>query len=180
MRDVGCAPYYGLILETLLAAIQPDTAVGEAPELPRYEALKPEGSTADVDYWTSKDVRPTTKSHVNYVVADTVKWEQQAAYRIDTHARVEAFVKNAGLGFTIPYLHDGQPHDYIPDFIVRFNTPNPEYLILETKGYDELEDVKRQATERWVSAVNADGKYGTWRYRIAKKMEDVSYLLMEA
>jgi type III restriction enzyme len=179
LRDVGCAPYYGLILETLLAAVQPDSSAGEAPELPRYEALKPEGSTADVDYWTSKDVRPTTKSHVNYVVADTVKWEQQAAYRIDSHARVEAFVKNAGLGFTIPYLHDGQPHDYVPDFIVRFNTSGPEYLILETKGYDDLEDVKRQAAERWVAAVNADGKYGTWRYSVAKKMEDVSYILSE-
>ncbi|HEV2644305.1 MAG TPA: hypothetical protein VGT98_16460, partial [Candidatus Elarobacter sp.] len=180
IRDAGCAPYYGLILERLLLAIQPDTAVGEAPELPRYEALRPVGSTAEVDYWTSKDVRQTTRSHVNYVVADTAKWEQQAAYRIDTHARVDAFVKNAGLGFTIPYLHDGQPHDYIPDFIIRFKGDRPTYLILETKGYDELEDVKRQAAERWIAAVNADGKHGSWRYRVAKKMEDVSYLLSEA
>ena len=47
------------------------------------------------------------------------KWEQSAAYIIDTHPAVEAFVKNAGLGFAIPYLHNGQPHDYVPDFIVR-------------------------------------------------------------
>ena len=33
----------------------------------------------------------------------------------------------------------------------------PSFLILETRGYDELEEVKRQAAERWVTAVNADG-----------------------
>ena len=34
-------------------------------------------------------------------------------------------------------------------------------LILETKGgRDEVADVKAQAAERWVAAVNADGRYG--------------------
>ena len=28
------------------------------------------------------------------------------------HDTVDAFVKNAGLGFAIPYLHNGQMHDY--------------------------------------------------------------------
>ena len=35
---------------------------------------------------------------------------------------VDAFVKNAGLDFAIPYLHNGQMHDYMPDFIVQLNT----------------------------------------------------------
>jgi type III restriction enzyme len=30
------------------------------------------------------------------------------------------------------------------------------YLILETKGFDELADVKSAAAQRWVTAVNAD------------------------
>ena len=75
-------------------------------------------------------------------------------------------MKNAGLGFAIPYLHNGQLHDYVPDFIVRLKTDPPRHLILETKGYDPLEEVKRAAAERWVAAVNADGtlpkrKFGT-------------------
>ena len=53
-------------------------------------------------------------------------------------------MKNAGLGFAIPYLHNGQPHDYVPDFIIRLKTEPPRYLILETKGYDPLEEVKRR------------------------------------
>ena len=85
-------------------------------ELPRYEARRGPGSNAEVDFWTSRDVREVERSHVNYVVADTAKWEQSATYVIDTHSAVEAFVKNAGLGFAIPYLHNGQLHDYMPDF----------------------------------------------------------------
>lgn len=180
IRDTGCAPYYGIILERLLAGIRPDTSAGEAPELPRYEALRPWGSTGDVDYWTSKNVYPIRRSHVHYVVADTARWEQQATYYIDRHERVLSFVKNAGLGFTIPYLHDGQPHDYLPDFIIRIAGDGERYLILETKGYDQLEDVKRQAAERWVAAVNAAGDHGRWSYRVARQMADVSYILTVA
>jgi hypothetical protein len=34
------------------------------------------------------------------------------------------------------------------------------HVILETKGFDPLEEVKRAAAERWVAAVNADGNCG--------------------
>jgi hypothetical protein len=33
------------------------------------------------------------------------------------------------------------------------------YLVLETKGFDDLADVKAAAAERWVAAVNADGQH---------------------
>jgi type III restriction enzyme len=112
-------------------------------------------------------------SHVNYLVPDTAKWEQSAGYLIDTHAAVAAFVKNAGLGFAIPYLHNGQMHDYMPDFIVRLKTDPRVHLILETKGFDPLEEVKRAAADRWVAAVNADGTYGIWSYALAKRATEV-------
>ena len=94
--------------------------------------------------------------------------------------RVAAFVKNPGLGFAIPYLHNGQAHDYVPDFIVRLKTDPPIHLILETKGFDPLEDVKRAAAERWVAAVNADGSYGRWRYALAKKTTEVNKIVEAA
>jgi type III restriction enzyme len=132
-----------------------------------------EGSTADVDTWTSKDVRETTRSHVNYVVADTRQWEQAAAYILDTHPRVESFVKNAGLGFGIPYLHNGQMHDYVPDFLVRLKDVEETTIILETKGFDPLAEVKASAAARWVSAVNAEGSHGQWRYELARNVSSV-------
>jgi type III restriction enzyme len=117
---------------------------------------------------------------VNYVVPDTKRWEQSAAYYIDKHKAVHSFAKNAGLGFAIPYLNNGQMHDYMPDFIIRLKKDSPSYMILETKGYDLLEAVKRAAAERWVSAVNADGSHGVWAYRMVKKTTDVSEVITAA
>jgi type III restriction enzyme len=50
-------------------------------------------------------------------------------------------------------------------------------LVLETKGHDDLEDVKTQAAERWVRAVNAEGSFGEWRYEISHAMNEVPRLL---
>jgi len=93
---------------------------------------------------------------------------------------VDAFAKNAGLGFAIPYLPSGQMRDYMPDFIIRLKTNPPIHLILETKGYDPKEEVKRAAAERWVSAVNAEGSCGRWAYTIVKKTTDVSKAITQA
>ena len=101
-RSCSCRRTTGWAIERLSEAIRPDTSQGEAPEVPRYEPSREAGSSADVDFPTTRDVREVLKSHVNYVVADTKRWEQSAAYILDTHPEVEAFVKNAGLGFASP------------------------------------------------------------------------------
>ena len=177
LRDIHFAPYYGWLVEVLVESIRPDSANGESPEIPRLESSRGPGSTSEVDFWTSREVREVNKSHVNYVVADTKVWEQTAAYYIDTHKGVRAFVKNAGLGFAIPYLHNGQMHDYQPDFIIRLETDAEQYLILETKGYDPLKELKEAAALRWCSAVNSQGGFGHWSFVITDRMDRVRTLL---
>lgn len=177
IRDAFMSPYYGWIVERLTQAIVPDASAGEVPELPRYEARRGAGSTAEVDFWTSRDVREVARSHVNFVVADTKRWEQSAAYLIDTHPGTAAFVKNAGLGFAVPYIHSGQTHDYVPDFIIRLEGETERYLILETKGFDELKEIKKAAADRWVNAVNAEGSFGRWKFEMVQHPTDISAAL---
>ena len=58
-------------------------------------------------------------------------------------------------------------HDYMPDFIVASESESPAHQILETKGFDEREEVKRAAAERWVAAVNTESasEHGSTRRR---------------
>ena len=178
--DAFLSPWYGLLVERLSAAIRPDDECGEDAEIPRYETGRAPGTTADVDFETRREPYPVIKSHVNAVVPDTAKWEQSAAYRLDTHDLVYSFAKNAGLGFAIPYLHNGEQHEYVPDFIVRLTGDEPRHLILETKGYDPLKEVKAQAAERWVRAVNAEGSFGEWSYEMVSDLNKIEDRITQA
>ncbi|MDZ4344603.1 MAG: hypothetical protein U1E51_19450 [Candidatus Binatia bacterium] len=93
---------------------------------------------------------------------------------------VDGSVKNAGVGFAIPYLHNGQPHDYVPDFIVTLKTAPPMHLVLETKGFNPLAETKAGATKRWVDAVTADGTYGKWAYAMVRQMSEVNEAVTKA
>jgi type III restriction enzyme len=83
----------------------------------------------------------------------------------------------AGLGFAIPYLHNGQMHDYMPDFIVRLRTDPYIHVIVETKGYDPLAEIKAAPADRWVKAVNAEGSFGQWRYAMARRTTEVPTII---
>lgn len=100
----------------------------------------------------------------------------------DLFHRYPPFVKTMGLGFAIPYVHNGQAHNYVPEFLVLLKTDraHPLHLILETKGLDPLEPVKRATAKCWVKAVNTDGQLEEWRYAVARKPSEVTECLQRA
>jgi type III restriction enzyme len=129
------------------------------------------GSTRTVDFDTSKRVMPTSpeRCHVSDVVADS-GWEHTVAERLEEMDEVCAYVKNDHLGFVIPYTHEGQPHEFVPDFIVRIDDGHSHddllNLIVEVSG--QALDTKKAKCEAartlWVPAVNNLGEFGRWRF----------------
>lgn len=132
------------------------------------DPYNPTGSTADVNFNTSKADRywpRADRSHVNWILLDS-DWEEQLAQAIEDHPRVAAYAKNHNLGLKIPYLCEGEPRTYLPDFLVRLDTPDPLTLLLEVKGYRGHDAMLKAETTRtrWIPAVNAMGTHGRWAF----------------
>ncbi|MBE0546262.1 MAG: hypothetical protein IH627_01130 [Rubrivivax sp.] len=84
---------------------------------------------------------------------------------------VESYVKNAFLGFDVPYVDKtGAERHYLPDFICRVRTPGGELfnLIVEITGFAKDKAEKRWfVLNRWLPAVNGQrDKLGLlpWRF----------------
>jgi type III restriction enzyme len=133
------------------------------PVLAPYDTV---GSTRYVDFLTTRPVQETVKSHVNYVVADTEEWEQGVAKKLEQMDKVQAYVKNQNLGFTIPYEHQGVARHYMPDFLTKIEMPDRSTLNLLIEVTGKKDDKKmmkvKTAREFWVPAVNNDGRFGQW------------------
>jgi type III restriction enzyme len=129
------------------------------------------GSTDVVDFDTTKPVRQTDPDQcaVNYTVADS-RWEHRMDVTFEEIPEVLRYVKNQGLGFTIPYSLDGQPKSYYPDFLVDVDdgrdSDDPLHLIVEVSGErDRMKQIKVDtARTLWVPAVNNAGRFGRWRF----------------
>lgn len=164
---------------------------GSERVLPIFNYYNKFGSTRHVNGNTSKPVErlyATTRSHVNYVVADTDTWEQIAAKTLEElNPMVESYAKNAFLGFTIPYVADGKDRLYYPDFIARCKRRDGKRLnlIIEITGMAKDKAMKKDyVLTRWLPAVNGvRGKYGydEWRFiEVAGDIRDIKNQLIAA
>ncbi len=149
-----------------------DSQTGKAslkPILRPYDTL---GSTRYVEFDTTRPVYATSpdKCHISHVVADTGSWEQKLAATLEDMDEVIRYVKNHNLGFTIPYMFNGEEKHYHPDFIAIIDDGNgsddPLQLIIEVTGEKKKDKAAKVSTARtlWVPAVNNHGGYGRWDF----------------
>lgn len=160
--------------------------------LPVLRRFDPEGSTNDVRYITRKVVMdpPPVKSPLNHVVLDGLRgnsWEEHLAGLLEADPRVKSYVKNERLGFTIPYVHQGRSHEYVPDFLVRLETEPGDVertLIVEVSGSLKSPGPTKAkadtARNQWCAAVNNDGRWGRWGYVEVHNPADELHILSEA
>ncbi len=160
--------YFSGAISKIKQAIDSENLAGSKdkkilPVLAPYDMI---GSTRYVDFPTTKSVQGTSKSHVNYVVADTEEWEQGVAKKLELMLEVLSYVKNQSLGFTIPYEYQGIARQYFPDFICKVKLPDRLILnlLIEVTGKkDDKKAIKiKTARDLWIPAINNDGRFGRW------------------
>ena len=116
--------------ERITAAIT-RAEIGERPVKAVLDPYNPVGSTAYVNFSTSKTDRWETDSrrcHINWVILDS-DWEAEFCRVAESHPRVKAYVKNHNLGLDVPYRYGSDTRTYLPDFIV---------LVDDGHGEDDL------------------------------------------
>jgi type III restriction enzyme len=157
------------VYQGIVAAQSDGVAVAEAQRIyPRLRGFDPIGSTSSIAFDTTKPTYKAVRSHVNRVVCDS-GWEATVAELLEHAPEVISYVKNQGLGFSIPYVFYGQPHRYEPDFLVRWRpAPHEEPLtvVLEVSGRDDPMKAAKvgAATTLWIPAVNNLHEFGRWIY----------------
>jgi type III restriction enzyme len=165
--ELGLDKYVQRVVERLRDGIVPDDSEGEAPLMPIANRYKPIGSTAEVDFKTTRPCYATMKSHIDQVVPDNLVWESSSAFRLESSDAVQFYARNDHMGLTIPYEHDGNNHSYEPDFLVRLS--NGVTVVLEVKGYeDDQAKAKHTAAKRWVEAVNNWGQLQRWAFHVCR------------
>ena len=94
-------------------------ATDEKRLLPVLNRFKRTLSTQDVNEQTTKPTVELTKSHLNR--APILSEYERAAIDVLEESELVSFYAPNGrfAGFTIPYKHEGEDKNYLPDFVVR-------------------------------------------------------------
>jgi len=79
-----------------------------------------------------------------------------------------ALMKNTGTGLAIPYVAEGEPRRWLPDFILRLDDGGngPLNLVVERGFRQSPFSAEKAAAIRdlWLPCVNADGRFGRWDF----------------
>ena len=146
--------------------------VGERPVTAVLDPYNPMGSTAQVNFTTSRTNRWETdarRCHINWAILDS-DWEAEFCRVVEGQPRVHAYVKNHNLGLEVPYRYGSESRRYIPDYVVLVDDGHGVndllHLVVEIKGYrrEDAKEKKSTMETYWVPAVNNAGSYGRWAF----------------
>ena len=172
------------VVDRIMMGINPDKNTSEHIR-PVFNYYNKFSSTKYVNGNTVKEVYPTQKSHINYVVMDS-GWEGICAKTLEEIESVECYAKNQFLGFTIPYVKDGKDHLYFTDFIARVKSKDGtiKNLMIEISGMSKDKAEKKWFVEnRWLPAVNAlkeKYEYNEWHFiEVANDIRNIKNQLIE-
>lgn len=163
LADMAC--------EKIIAGIT-QRFVGEKPIEAVLDPYNPTGSTAHVNFNTSKTLRWRTderRCHVNWAILDS-KWEGEFCRVVENHPKVRSYIKNHNLGLEVPYRFGSENRRYRPDFVVRVDDGHGDddllNLVVEIKGYRGEDAVVKKTTmdTYWVPGVNHLKTYGRWAF----------------
>lgn len=125
--ELGLQKYVERLVERFREAIIPDDSLGKSPLLPLLNRYKPMGTTAEVDFKTTRPCFALQHGHINQVMADTRTWESSAAFKLEQLVQrqvVCCYARNDNLRCIIPYEYMHVEHSYEPDFLMRLAVPN--------------------------------------------------------
>ena len=127
----------------------------------------------------------TERSEIN-IAACHSGLETEIAKLLDTHPEVTAWARNYGLGWTLPYLHDGVWKRYEPDFVARLfggrAADDAVYLMVEGKGRPDDESAAKRlhVEDYWIPAVRNNDKFHPSLRRWAFSQIPASYEAYES
>jgi type III restriction enzyme len=173
-REFCLEHYTNLMASNLGAAIRSDDdGAASGKFLPVLDPYRPVGSTNGMFFQTTLYCVKANKSHLSHIACHSKVWERDIAVALEQNPRVESYVRNYKLGFSLPYDFAGQTHQYEPDFIVRLRRDDGSLLnvVLEVKGQtDNRTGAKEAGAHRWIDAVNNWGRLGQWRYEVVREL----------
>ena len=171
------------VVEAVLAAC--DVATGSMTRRARLAPHQPLADTDEVDFETTLEhIREATRSELSHAACHS-RLELLTAQALDSHPLVRRWARNFGLGWTIPYHHEGAWRRYEPDFTASLAAPDggTVNLIVECKGVmdDKAEAAARWTTEHWIPCVAATvelpDSLRRWSYAFVEHADSVRHEL---
>ncbi|MDE0131228.1 MAG: DEAD/DEAH box helicase family protein [bacterium] len=188
---VDCHPHYPALaaaetIEEVCDRILNACVFGKTPPVRFARLARPVGllDTSRVDFETTLEhIHPTIRSELSHAACHSTI-ELRVAELLDQDSRVERWVRNFQLGWSILYHMEGAWRRYEPDFIARLD--DGTNLIVECKG---LVDDKAEATARWTRDHWIPSIAGTselpdalrrWSFRMIRPSQTVAHDLHQA